>query len=115
MDHFEELQRSFFGARWHDPVLGAIGEVIDTCVLVVEGFVEDAATETGFGEHAFDERFEFHEAMVKLSWNGTLELVLVCLETVAVSLMVCLFVKHKKGLTHIFLLSVFHSDRFQGL
>lgn len=59
---------------------------------MVEGAVEDSAAETGFGEHAFDEGFEFYEAVVEFGGYWALELELICLETAEVRfrcLLVC--------------------------
>lgn len=59
--------------------------VIDPAVLMVEGAVEDAATEGRRGKHASDEGFEFDVAMVEGWRNGTSELELVGLEVVALA------------------------------
>ena len=64
MNHFEELESCFFGSGFDDAGLGAIAEVVDAGVLVVESFVQDTSSKTEIREHAFDEGFEFDESMV---------------------------------------------------
>lgn len=49
-------------------------------MLVVEGFAEGPAADTGGGEHKFDPGFEFYVAVVEFFGDGAMKLVLVCLE-----------------------------------
>ena len=76
------MEGEVFGGRWERAVFGGAVVVIDAVVLVMQGVVEDAATEGGCGEHTFDERFEFDVAVVEGSRDGASELDLVGLKAV---------------------------------
>lgn len=64
VDEFEKFKGHFFRRGGEGTVDGAAVVVVDFGELVVEGAVEDAATEAVSGEHAGDEGFEFDIAMV---------------------------------------------------
>ena len=82
MDEVEKFEGEVFGGRWEGTVFGRAVVVVNAVVLVMQGVVEDAATEGGRGEHALDEGFEFDVAVVEASWDGTGELDLVGLKAV---------------------------------
>ena len=89
MHEIEELQRHVSRGRGERAVDGIAVVIVDAIVLVVEGAVEDAATERRRCEHAFDEGFEFYVAVVKRGGDGAGELHLVGLEAVSSSVRVC--------------------------
>lgn len=64
VDQLEEFPRRFFGVRLYDAVFGGRAIVVDVGVLVMEGFVKDTSSQTGFREHPFDKGLEFDEAVI---------------------------------------------------
>lgn len=76
----EELQRHVAAGGREGAEDGAAVVVVDACELVVEGAVEDPATQAVRGEHAGHEGLEFDVAVVELGWDGPAELELVGLE-----------------------------------
>ena len=88
MHHSEKLESGISGTGWELPEKCRPAEVVHAGMLVVEGLVEDTATETKIREHTFDKRFEFYESVVKLGWDRALELHLVGLETEHISIVI---------------------------
>lgn len=72
MRHLEELKRCFFRTRLDVAVLGRVAEIVDACVLVVQRFIQHAASQAFGGEHALDEGLELYEAVVELGWHRAL-------------------------------------------
>lgn len=62
-------------------MFGCAAKVIDSSMLMVESFIEDASSDTHTLEHACDKRFELHKAVIKFGWDRALKLELVGLET----------------------------------
>lgn len=89
MHEIKELQRHVLRGRGERAVDSVAVVIVDAVVLVVEGAVEDAATEGRRCEHAFDEGSEFYVAVVKRGGDGAGELHLVGLEAVGLSVRVC--------------------------
>lgn len=63
-------------------VESAAVEIVDACVLMVEGFGKEKPTESFGREHGFDKRFELDVAMVEVYGYGSGKLKLVGLEAV---------------------------------
>ncbi len=66
-------------------IRGVTVVAVDAIVLVVEGMMEDFATERRAGEHPLYERLEFHVTVVEFHGDWATELHLVCLESKAKS------------------------------
>ena len=83
MDKVEELLGKGFAGLGELSVFGGVVEVVDACMLVVEGFGEDETAYAFGSEHALDEGLEDDVAVVHVFGDGATELQLVRLEVVS--------------------------------
>ena len=82
MSQSEELERRFPGLGFHVAVGCGVGVVVHACVLVVQCGIQHVSAQAGLVKHALDEWLELHKAVVELIRDRSLQLDLVCLETV---------------------------------
>ena len=80
MDEVKELERHLARGRRERAIDGVLAVIIDAVVLVVQGTMEDPATDGFASEHTLHKRLELYIAVVEGCGNWACELDLVCLE-----------------------------------